>query len=150
VKARDLEWAVPLAESAINLALRPDGAVLAVLDRTGTVTLLETARCRILGQIKPSNGEADGSWRGMGMAFSPNGNDLAVGSPRGAISLWSVGNSAHPRLRLHLPGHRGPVTNLVFDPHGGRLASAGSADPLVEVWDLKFIEQELSRLGLAE
>jgi eukaryotic-like serine/threonine-protein kinase len=146
-RAHDLGWAVPLAEGAINLALRPDGAVLAILDRTGTVTLLDTARCRILGQFKPPSGETENFW--LAMAFSPDGRDLALGSPQGTISLWSVAQAARPRLRLHLPGHRGTVTNLVFDSHGRRLASAGFADPLVEVWDLDFIERELSRLGLA-
>jgi WD40 repeat protein len=148
LQARDLGWSVPMAEGATSLALRPDGAMLAVADRTGTVTLLETARSKILGQIRPPSGEAESFWHAM--AFSPDGRDLALGSAQGGISLWSVAQPAHPRLRLHLPGHRGLVTNLVFDPHGRRLASAGFADPLVEVWDLDFIERELARWGLAD
>jgi serine/threonine protein kinase/WD40 repeat protein len=147
-QARDLNWAVPLAEGAINLALRPDGAVLAVLEKTGTLTLLDTASGRFLGRLKPPSGEAEAVW--LGMAFSPTGRELAVGSPQGVISLWSVAEPPRPRLRLRLPGHRGWVTYLGFDPHGGRLASAGYADPLVEVWDLDFIERELFRLGLAD
>jgi serine/threonine protein kinase/WD40 repeat protein len=147
-RARDLNWAVPLANGAINLALSPSGRVLAVLDKTGTVTLLDTARGRILSQLEPAGGEMETSWRAM--AFSPTGRDLAVGSTQGMISLWSVARPERPGLRLRLPGHRGFVTNLVFDSHGGRLASAGNADPLVEVWDIDFIERELSGLGLGD
>ena len=69
---------------------------------------------------------------------------------RATISLWSLRTRrSHPHLRVHLPGHRGPVINLVYDPHGSRLASAG-ADPLVEVWDLEVIDRELSRLELSD
>jgi WD40 repeat protein len=52
-------------------------------------------------------------------------------------------------LRFHLPGHRGPITNLVFDAQSGRLASAGT-DPLVEVWDLELLDRDLIQLGLAD
>jgi len=84
------------------------------------------------------------------MAFSPDGRDLAVGSPQGKISLWSVASPKQPHLRLNLPGHRGTNSLLVFDSQGRRLATAGSADPLVEVWDLDLLQRELIRLGLAD
>jgi len=146
-QARDLDWVVPLTNGATSLALRPDGAVLAVGDRTGTVTLVDTARRTVLGRIKPQSGEGESFW--LAMAFSPDGRDLAVGSPQGKISLWSVASPKQPRLRLNLPGHRGTNSLLVFDSQGRRLATAGSADPLVEVWDLDLLQRELMRLGLA-
>ena len=51
-------------------------------------------------------------------------------------------------LQFHLPGHRGVIFSLAYDPQNRRLASAGS-DPLVEVWDLELLQRELMRLGLA-
>ncbi len=83
------------------------------------------------------------------MAFSPDGGYLAVGSQQGTISLWSVAQPARAAVFVRLPGHRGLVTNLVFDAKGRRMASAGR-DALVEVWDLEAIRRELSRLGLIE
>jgi serine/threonine protein kinase/WD40 repeat protein len=146
--AHDLDWALPLPDGVLSLALRPDGAILAVGDRTGTVTLVDTARHSIAGRIKPQGGEGESFW--LAMAFSPDGRDLAVGSPQGKISLWSVVSLAKPRLRFSLPGHRGITGLLVFDTKGQRLASADFNDPLVEVWDLGVFQRELTRLGLAE
>jgi serine/threonine protein kinase/WD40 repeat protein len=148
VQARALDLAAPLAEAASSLALRRDGAVLAVGDRAGTVTLIDTRTRRVLERIKPSSGEVESLV--LALAFSPDGHDLAVGSQQGTISIWAVARPARPRLRLRLPGHKGLVTNLVFDPQGRRLASATGFDPLVEVWDLELIQRELLRLNLAE
>ncbi len=145
--ARDLSVSVPLPEGATNLALSPDGKLLAVVDRTGAVVLVDTARFRVLSRLEPPAGETD-NFR-QAMAFSPDGTYLAVGSQQGVISLWSVAQPERPYLFVHLPGHRGRVTNFVFEPKGRRLASAGM-DALVEVWDLEAIQHELSRLGLVE
>ena len=148
VQARELDWALPLTDAASSLALRGDGKLLAVGDRAGTVTLVDPERCRVLDRIKPSSGEVESLL--LALAFSPQGQDLAVGSQLGTISIWSVVQPTKPRLRLRLPGHRGLVTNLVFDSRGQRLASAAGLDPLVEVWDLELIQQELARLGLSD
>src|SRR5262249_42605840 len=120
--ARDLNWALPLTDGVLSLALRPDGAILAIGDRTGTVTLVDTARHSIVVRIKPQGGEGESFL--LAMTFSPDGRDLAVGSPQGKISLWSVVSPAQPRLRFNLPGHRGITGLLAFDPGGHRLASA--------------------------
>jgi WD40 repeat protein len=69
-----------------------------------------------------------------------------VGTQHGQVDLWSLD---HPSAsRLHLPGHRGSVHSLVFDPQGRHLASAG-IDRTIEVWDLNAIRDELGPLGLA-
>jgi eukaryotic-like serine/threonine-protein kinase len=147
VQAHELNWAVPLTDGASSLAVRRDGTVLAVGDRAGTVTLVETDHPRVLARIKPSSGEVESLV--LALAFSPDGHGLAVGgSQEGTISIWSVVQPTQPRLGLRLPGHKGLVTNLVFDPQGQRLASATGIDPLVEVWNLELIQQELARLGL--
>jgi eukaryotic-like serine/threonine-protein kinase len=147
VQARDLDWSPPLSDWATGLALRRDGKVLAVGDRAGTVTLLDTDRPKVIERIKPLSGEVESLV--VALAFSPNDQDLAIGSQLGTISIWSVVQPSKPRLRLRLPGHRGLVTNLAFDPRGKRLATA-TFDPVVEVWDLELIQQELARLGLSD
>jgi WD40 repeat protein len=145
-QARDMDWVSPLTEGAISIALRGDGALLAVGDRTGTVTLIDTRSRTVVAEIPPTNEGSDNYW--LAMAFSADGESLAIGSTTGTISLWSVSRPQEPQPRFHLPGHRGPTTSLAFDTEGRRLASAGT-DPLVEVWDLDLIGRELKRLGLA-
>src|SRR5207249_3939074 len=122
------------------------GALLAVGDRTGTVTLIDTRTRGLVAKIRPPNEDSDNYW--LAMAFSADGESLAIGSTTGTISLCSVTQPREPQPRFHLPGHRGTTTSLVFDTEGRRLASAGT-DPLVEVWDLDLIARELKRLGLA-
>jgi serine/threonine protein kinase/WD40 repeat protein len=149
LQARDLGWSLQLSDGAFSLTLRRDGKLLAVGDRAGTVTLFDTDGPRVLARIKPASGEVESHV--LAIAFSPDGHDLAVGSQPGTISIWSVAQPTRPRLRLRLPGHKGLVTNLAFDSQGQRLASAtASSDPLVEVWDLVLIQQELAGLGLLD
>ncbi len=122
VQARELDWALPVVDGGFtNLALRSDGSVLAVSDRSETVTLIDTVRTRVLGQIPHPSGDSEAFM--LAMAFSPDGRQLAVGSQQGTIALWSVEHPTRPRLRFHLPGHRGFVTSLVFDAQGRRLAA---------------------------
>ena len=148
IKAHRLEPAEGLPDGLISLALRPDGSLLAIGDRTGTVTLLDTARLSILGRIKPPGEDALGV--SSALAFSPDGRNLAVGSPQGQIFLWSVANPAFPQFALRLPGQRGMVRNVVFDPRGQRLASSSDGnEPMIEIWNLELIERELTRLGFS-
>src|SRR5262249_41321921 len=54
VHVHELEGPFPLPEGGFNnLALRRDGSVLALGDRYGTVTLFDTIRCTVLGQMNP-------------------------------------------------------------------------------------------------
>ena len=147
-QALEMNWSIPMIEAGFNsLSLRPDGAVLAVSDRTERVTLLDTARPRVLGQIPPPSGESEAFQ--LAMAFSPDGSQLAVGSKEGPIALWAIDQPTRPRRRFNLPGHHGIVASLAFDAQGRRLASTGMVDPLVEVWDLELIQREIAQLGLS-
>jgi WD40 repeat protein len=145
-RARELNLA-PVPDGASRLALRPDGHVLAVEDRNGKITLLDALGHAVLGTVLPRGAQTDLLLAPL--AFSPDGRELAVGSQQGTISLWSVAQPSRPRLRLNLPGHRGRVTQLAYDPRGGRLASA-TTDSIVEVWDLDVIASELLRLKLSD
>jgi len=147
VRARELE-AAPLPDGVINFVLGHEGKLLAIADRTGQVTLLDASTLLILGRLRSPDKEAETIWP-PALAISPDGNELAVGSQLGTISLWSVARPAQPQLRFHLPGHRATVAKLVYDPHGRRLASA-TADSVVEVWDLDIVDRELVRLKLAD
>jgi serine/threonine protein kinase/WD40 repeat protein len=143
-----LHQPLPVTEGGfIAMAVRPDGKILAVAERNGTILLLETKNLTVVGRIKPPGDQVASFF--LALAFSPDGHSLAVGSrEEGTIAIWSVDQPSRPRRRLNLPGHRGLLT-LVFDPQGRRLASQGS-EPMVEVWDLELIQRELNQWGLAD
>jgi hypothetical protein len=149
IHATRLTAAEPLPDEYTTLALRPDGAILALGDRYGNVTLLDTVRLVVVGRFAAPAQEGPTMY--FPMSFSPDGKRLAVGSAQGTILLWNVENPRSPRIALRLPGQRGMVTALAFDPHGCRLASGSvGTEPVVEIWNLELLDRELARLGLPE
>ncbi len=67
----------------------------------------------------------------LSVAFSPNGQHLAVGLENSQIQIWQLGKQRG--LLTTLNGHEGPVTSLAFSPNGQKLASA-SEDKTVRLW----------------
>ena len=140
-----------LPESLSALALRPDGAILGVADRSGLVLLIHTRDLRVVGRLRPPSTEAEGFV--FALAFSPDGQSIAVGSQQGAIYLWPLNPSNPKAPSLRLPGRHGPITSLVYDPTGRRLASSSGfsngTEPLIEIWNIEVIDQKLAEIGLA-
>jgi WD40 repeat protein len=68
---------------------------------------------------------------GLGVAFSPNGELLASGSPAGPVTIWDADTG---KELLTLRGHAGAARGVAFSQDGKRLASAGS-DATVKIWD---------------
>jgi WD40 repeat protein len=141
--ARRLPWG-DLPNDGTSLALSPDGSRLAIGDRTGGVTLIDTVSGKTRTPLPGSPGGTVGSVSSL--AFSPDGKELAVGAEQGHIDLWLLADPTAPLVRL--PGHRGSVFSLAFDAEGRHLASAVS-DKTVDVWDLEHLRDEFGRLGLA-
>jgi WD40 repeat protein len=116
-----------------GFALSPDGSrVAAGSDYSGKVTLYDlTTRSAVLLK-EPSPG---------GLAFSPDGQTLAVGS-RGGVDLWDVTTQ---RPITSLKGHTGEGGDLVFSPDGKTLViSSGST---VTVWNLTVRQEVLTLTG---
>src|SRR6266481_4781131 len=66
------------------------------------------------------------------VAFSPDGQFLAVGSANGEIGVWQV---ARWKPIMTLSGHLGRVWSVAFRPAGARLASGGE-DGFVRLWEV--------------
>ncbi|NET37696.1 MAG: NACHT domain-containing protein, partial [Cyanothece sp. SIO1E1] len=66
------------------------------------------------------------------VAFSPDGNTLAVGDSNGEIRLYQVENGQH---LLSYQEHTNVVSSLAFSPDGQILAS-GSSDHQVKLWNI--------------
>ena len=66
------------------------------------------------------------------LAFSPKGNILVSGSYDEALFLWDVRTS---RLLRSLPAHQDPVAGVDFVHDGTLIASCGSGDGLIRIWD---------------
>ena len=127
----------------ISLALGNDGALLAIGERSGRVTLIDTVTGKIRNKLEPADGSDGASFT---LAFGHNGRQLAVGTQTGHVNLWNISEKT-PTLLMRLPGHRGYITALSYDPQGKHLASCGS-DKTVDVWDLAKINANLEKLGL--
>jgi WD40 repeat protein len=67
-----------------------------------------------------------------GIAFSPDGSQLATVSRDGRLTLWGVETG---EIQAQLSPGVGPLTDVAFTPDGARLA-ASTADGRVLVWDV--------------
>jgi WD40 repeat protein len=118
-------------------------------DRTGGVTFVDTSRLSKLGVITDPSRQSEGMVSAL--AFSPDGRYLAVGLPQGQILVWSTEKSSPPRFKFRIPSQRGSVSHLVFDSQSQRLAScSASTEPIVEIWNLELLNDQLSSLGLGD
>src|SRR5262245_53930735 len=72
-----------------------------------------------------------------GVAFSPDGKQIASASKTGEIKVWerATGNEVHRLL-----GHMAPAFAVAYRPDGKQLASAGW-DNTVRIWDLQTGKQ---------
>ncbi len=67
-------------------------------------------------------------------ALSPDGRWLATGGLDGTIRIWQADSG---KLVRALVGHGSYVYGLAWSPDGNTLASAGSFDSTVRLWDAK-------------
>lgn len=69
----------------------------------------------------------------LSVAFSPDGEQLAVGGTDGKIYIWQM---ATGQQVVTLASHQGLVRSIAFSPQGDMLAS-GSDDQTVCLWDVQ-------------
>ena len=79
------------------------------------------------------------------MRFSPDGTRLAVGTD---VGVWVYDVPSGKETALFI-GHTGQVNALAFSTDGKILASGGSPNPVIQLWDMDT-DSKLTTLKLAE
>jgi WD40 repeat protein len=117
------EWAVLRGHADVvrSLAFSPDA--------------IEGKRVRSLG--------SSGSSPVQVVAFSPRGNQIAVGEVSGCPQDVVLIDPATGDIRSRLAGHSAGVNALTFSPDGQTLATAGS-DCTIKFWNLKDGKERVS------
>jgi eukaryotic-like serine/threonine-protein kinase len=72
-----------------------------------------------------------GRTRPVTLVWDADGRHLAVGQRTDTVDLWAVGHS-QPRS---LGGHHGTIRAVAFHPYADLVATSGSRDPAVKLWD---------------
>jgi len=111
----------------INVAISPDGEVLATAAADNTVVL----RSRATGQIIATLSGFPALVRDL--AFSPNSNLLATAGEDGLVTLWNTGDGTQNGETLN--AEAGRMQALAFGSNGVYLA-AGNADGNIFIWDV--------------
>jgi WD40 repeat protein/DNA-binding SARP family transcriptional activator len=109
-------------------ALSPDGRSLAIADRDGAVSLIDTETLRARSEPMPVLPGRPA----YSMGFDPDGRLLAIGDGDGAVALV---DAATGHVVRRLGQHPDEIWALSFSADGRRLAT-GSYDGTVRLWAL--------------
>src|SRR5262249_38402553 len=137
IKAKDPRLLEGQEDGTNGFAFSSDGKTLASASPSGTARLWDVATGRgihtLQGFREAGQARADGNYEGVfSLAFSPDGNTLALGGSGSTIGLWS---RATGKELLRLAGLHRSVDALAFSPDGKTLA-AGYYDDRICFWEV--------------
>ncbi len=122
------------------MAFNHDGTLLASAGWDKTVRLWDNDPCQQIWRPLIVDATLSTECRGRveadrcrgGIAFSPDGTQIAIVNDEAAVRLWDAATGAPSGITL--TGHTGHVNAFVFNQHGTLLATA-SDDKTVRLWD---------------
>ncbi|GAA1872253.1 hypothetical protein GCM10009836_61430 [Pseudonocardia ailaonensis] len=117
---------VPLGSGNANLALSPDGNVLAFADGTGLVSLMSTRSSQVLGTVATGEGSTY-------LAFSPDGRRLYVSA--GAAGTVAAVDVATRRLAAPAMPVDPGLAGIAVSADGSRLYVADKDSGMLDVLD---------------
>ena len=99
----------------------------------------------------------------ISLAFSPDGQTLALGNSGGTIQLWDLSSA---KVRATLTGHTSPVWSVAYSPDGqalasgsgatirlatpdGKISGSGSGGPTIKLWDVPAGKERATLQGHA-
>lgn len=128
--------------SVNSIAFSPDGTLLASATGNNTVQLWRVPDGSLLSTLEGYAMEHE-LVEVTRVAFSPDGNLMASVSSKvvvdfaGCNSVIQVWSTAEKILLRTFEGHAGQVTSIAFSPDGAILATAGSNDSTLWLWNLR-------------
>ena len=111
-----------------DLAISPDGDVLAVADSSNHLRIWETGTWTLTHDIPIGSVKQITT-----LDFSPEGSRLALGSKNGMVLVWDMNENI---ITGPLEFYPNPVTDLAFHPYESRLIS-GFQDGMLGVWSVQ-------------
>lgn len=129
--ARDEAWHTPV--DACSVALSPDGALVAVGLRDGTVELRRGSSGAQLSKLIGHQGPV------RALAFDSASKRLASGGAEGTLFVWDAATGQGQQVA----GARGTITGVAFSPAsaaasltaGATLLAASASDGAVRLWN---------------
>lgn len=127
----------------IGAVFSPDGSLLAMgTDIWGNTVLVWNIETLSLDPIKL---QVEYEYNAIpqaieSLAFSPNGNWLAIGNYDGSIILWDLKNPALAPIVLR--GHQSPVRAIVFSQDGDSIISVSA---IGEIWKWEVSDSQNAR-----
>jgi hypothetical protein len=113
--------------AAFSPSTRDGNRYLATGDPEGRLLLWDLNRGKLVWMFDEGQGQGVRS-----LAFSPQGDLLAVGTETGQIWLWPVGATYQTDILDH---HQAPVNALAFSPDGSQIASGDESGQLC-LWEV--------------
>ena len=117
-----------------GLSVHPSGAYVAAASTDSTWQLFDLETATSVATYSPILG-IDGSFSYTSFQIHPDGILNAGGTKEGTIRVWDARQSSS--LAATLDSHSTDLTTMSFSENGYYLASASSADPTVNIIDLR-------------
>jgi WD40 repeat protein len=121
-----IDFGVPQAK---HVAFSADGKLLAVGGQMGRLALWDIKDARWRARLEGHQGRINS------LAFSPDGSRLYSGDSTGFVKVWDVATaSERASFHAHVAGYGGVIA-LAVSPDGTLLATGGTLEAQVLLWD---------------